>query len=140
MNNYYRSSARQQAALCTVTLAYAGAEGIKELGGPAVDQAAADAPKVGRTLWELLNSTPFIATVTGRTSSVSCCHVCQQQVVSWTGDTKPVFECWKGGGGGCHKREYEGSNLLGRSDIEAACADHTHTARWEYLDHLHGGR
>lgn len=38
------------AALCTVALAYAGAEGIKKLGGAAVDQAAAHALTVGKIL------------------------------------------------------------------------------------------
>lgn len=51
-----------------MTLAYAGAEGLRKLGGAAVDQAAAHAPKHGKTFWEFLNR-PFVATVLGSTGS-----------------------------------------------------------------------
>lgn len=51
-----------------MTLAYAGAQGLRELGASAVDKAAEHAPKFGKGLWEFLNK-PFVATVTGSTAS-----------------------------------------------------------------------
>ena len=52
------------AAMCTVSLAYARAAGVKQLGAALVDIAAVHAPKVGKSLWDFLNK-PFIATVVG---------------------------------------------------------------------------
>lgn len=52
------------AVMCTVSLAHAGAAGIRQLGAALVDKAAAQAPKVGKGLWEFTNR-PFVATVGG---------------------------------------------------------------------------